>query len=199
MINTSISIWFNDKILRLYVFIFLFMVLILSDKVPVNEEYYISIGLFTFIFTVYYYLSKSVLVYINDYLLNEYNELSVNYLKYFLILEDFFFFFVNLKNLVKVYGIYYGMMRRLMRYTYKESFMVLDNVSDIKIFYNVLLSKFLSILNLLMFRSLMRPLTYIQYAILGDNWLEIRENDTAEKLNDEFVSYMNEYLLNVYK
>lgn len=175
------------------------MVLILSDKVPVNEEYYISIGLFTFIFTVYYYLSKSVLVYINDYLLNEYNELSVNYLKYFLILEDFFFFFVNLKNLVKVYGIYYGMMRRLMRYTYKESFMVLDNVSDIKIFYNVLLSKFLSILNLLMFRSLMRPLTYIQYAILGDNWLEIRENDTAEKLNDEFVSYMNEYLLNVYK
>ena len=151
--------FFELNILTVYSLVF-FIFIFISNALFVNEEFYISIGLFMFIYYLSILLKKGLNVYLNGQVETEYNEfiiLAVKYYDYlynhlsFFELELFFWLILNnLGNTLYVYkktrlnvkshmGFYYSY------YFLMFFFLLIKNI--ISYYYNYLLLNCLQIIN----------------------------------------------------
>lgn len=141
--------FYNINLLSFYCVVYLFMIIIFN-VLPVNEEFYISMGLFFFLIYIYIFITKIITAILNkqvetefnvfvNLLINYYNFLICNY-KYFKFELLFWLLLINLsnifymskKNLVNInfqgqyYYMYnlniyfYGLIKNFMIYYYNQ-------------------------------------------------------------------------------
>lgn len=168
-----------DFIKKLYFSVF-FLTVFIFNGVYVNEEFYVAIGLFSFLLFLFFFFSKFIYT-INFFSIKIIHlENEIFFIKYYNFLMSNFFFY---KNEIYVWSFLNQLFLIYYNYKFKEVQKKFINFFLLKVFYkfyfNFLYNKFInSFLFSLLFHFLNFMNLYYYKLIL---------NISNEKISDEFV------------